>query len=63
MHERVREIVAVVRSRDLVAQAIEQRQLPDPDVGQVILEQLGRGRDFLPRPTREREVMPCASRA
>ena len=63
MNERVRQIVAVIDSLDLVPEPIEQRKLPEPDSGQVIVEQLGRGRDLLARPAREREVMPRSSRA
>jgi hypothetical protein len=63
VHERVRQIVAGIGSRHLVSQAIEQRQLADPDLGEMIVQQFGRGCDLLARATREREVMPRSSGA
>ena len=50
VHERVGQIVAVIGLLDLVPKPIEQRQLPDSDSGQVVVEQFGRGGDLLARP-------------
>jgi hypothetical protein len=38
VHERVGQVVAAIRSRNLVPKAIEQPQLADSDSGQVVLQ-------------------------
>ncbi len=63
MHERVWQIVAVIRASDLVPKPVEQRQLADPDLRQMVLEQLGRGGQLFARPASKGEVMPRSSRA
>ncbi len=63
MHERVWQVVAVIDASDLVPEPVQQRQLAEPDLGQMVLEQLGRGGKLFAWPARKREVMPRSSRA
>jgi hypothetical protein len=58
MHERVRQILAIVRGVDLFAEAVVARELARAHAGQGPLEQGRSGRDLLPRSANERQVVP-----
>lgn len=59
----MRQVLAVVGGRDLVAQAVIQRQLSDADAWHEILEQGGSGRHFLSGAARGGQVMPRSTSA